>query len=311
MKVLVADDEIVSRRLIESSVRRWGYDVVVASDGLEAAQILNGEGAPKLAVLDWMMPGLDGVQLCRQLRQVKEDHYTYIILLTAKHSQADVIEGLEAGADDYITKPFDPQELRVRLRTGKRILCLLDQLTTARETLRELAARDPLTSVWNHNSIIDLLGNELHRAERQGASVGVILVDLDRFKAINDTYGHLAGDEVLREVAKFLTHSIRPYDAVGRLGGEEFLIVMPGCDEINAVSHAERLRAGLNRIAVNTLSGSINVTGSFGATVVGPESRVDAQTAIRIADAAMYEAKNAGRDRVEFRAIGQQVGALA
>jgi diguanylate cyclase (GGDEF)-like protein len=311
MKVLVADDEIVSRRLIESSVRRWGYDVVVASDGLEAAQILNGEGAPKLAVLDWMMPGLDGVQLCRQLRQVKEDHYTYIILLTAKHSQADVVEGLEAGADDYITKPFDPQELRVRLRTGKRILCLLDQLTTARETLRELAARDPLTSVWNHNSIIDLLGNELHRAERQGASVGVILVDLDRFKAINDTYGHLAGDEVLREVAQFLTHSIRPYDAVGRLGGEEFLIVMPGCDEINAVSHAERLRAGLNRIAVNTLSGSINVTGSFGATVVGPESRVDAQTAIRIADAAMYEAKNAGRDRVEFRAIGQQVGALA
>src|SRR5439155_14748749 len=140
MKVLVADDEIVSRRLIETSVRRWGYDVIVASDGIEASQILQGPDAPKLAVLDWLMPGLDGVQLCRQLREQKSDSYTYILLLSAKHTQIDVIQGLEAGADDYITKPFDPQELRVRLRTGKRILFLLDQLTTTREALRQLAA---------------------------------------------------------------------------------------------------------------------------------------------------------------------------
>jgi diguanylate cyclase (GGDEF)-like protein len=301
MKVLLADDEIVSRRLIETSVRRWGYETVVASDGLEALEILQGPDPPKLAVLDWMMPGLDGVQVCQQSRQNKDDgSYTYIILLTAKHTQSDVIEGLEAGADDYISKPFDPQELKVRLRTGKRILCLLDQLTTARETLRELAARDPLTGLWNHNSIIELLENELRRAERQGTCVGVALVDLDHFKSVNDTHGHLVGDHVLREAAQTMIGSIRPYDAVGRLGGEEFLVVLPGCDRINAVSHAERLRSALNRIAVDTKSGPLHFTASFGVTVVTPEASVDAQSAIRTADAAMYSSKHSGRDRVTF-----------
>jgi two-component system cell cycle response regulator len=301
MKVLLADDEIVSRRLIETSVRRWGYETVVASDGLEALEILHGPDPPKLAVLDWMMPGLDGVQVCQQSRQNKDDEsYTYIILLTAKHTQSDVIEGLEAGADDYISKPFDPQELKVRLRTGKRILCLLDQLTTARETLRELAARDPLTGLWNHNSIIDLLEKELRRAERQGTAVGVALVDLDHFKSVNDTHGHLVGDHVLREAAKTMTSSIRPYDAVGRLGGEEFLVVLPGCDRINAVSHAERLRSALNRIAIETKSGPLHFTASFGVTVVTPDATIDAQSAIRTADAAMYSSKHSGRDRVTF-----------
>src|SRR6476660_2348255 len=214
MKVLVADDEIVSRRLIESSVRRWGYDVVVASDGVEAARILQEPDAPKLAVLDWMMPGLDGVEVCRQLRETKGDSYTYIVLLTAKQSQGDVIQGLEAGADDYITKPFDPQELRVRLRTGTRILFLLDQLRTTREALRQLAAHDPLTSLWNHNSIIELQAKEMDRAAREGSCIGVILADLDRFKSINDIYGHLVGDHVLRQAAQVFSSTIRPYDAV-------------------------------------------------------------------------------------------------
>jgi diguanylate cyclase (GGDEF)-like protein len=304
MKVLVAEDELVSRRLIETSVRRWGYDVVVAKDGLEASQILHSEDAPKLAVLDWMMPGLDGVQLCRELRQRKDERYVYVLLLTSKQAKSDVIEGLEAGADDYIRKPFDPQELRVRLRTGKRILCLLDQITAARETLRELAARDPLTGLWNHSSIIDLLVTELERAQRQGTSVGVALVDLDRFKSINDTYGHLVGDHVLREAAQIMSHSVRPYDAVGRLGGEEFLVVLPGCDQINAVSHAERLRSALNRATVNTSSGPLQFTASFGVTVVPPEAGIDAQTAMDIADSSMYAAKHAGRDRVEFTVAG-------
>jgi two-component system cell cycle response regulator len=301
MKVLVADDEIVSRRLIESSVRRWGYDVIVAADGDEAARILQEPDAPKLAVLDWLMPGLDGIQLCRQLREQKAESYTYILLLTAKHMQGDVIQGLEAGADDYITKPFDPQELRVRLRTGKRILFLLDQLTTTREALRQLAAHDPLTSLWNHNAIIELLAGEITRAERQGSCVGVILADLDRFKSINDTHGHLIGDHVLRQAAQVLGSVIRPYDAVGRFGGEEFLIVLPGCDPMNAVSHAERLRVALGRAEVLMPTGApLHFTASFGVTVVGPDSYSDADTAIHLADSAMYAAKHAGRDRVEF-----------
>lgn len=303
MKVLVAEDEIVSRRLIETSVRRWGYDVIVASDGIEAARILQKPDAPKLAVLDWLMPGLDGVQLCRQLREHKDESYTYILLLTAKHTQGDVIHGLEAGADDYIAKPFDPQELRVRLRTGKRILFLLEQLTTTREALRQLAARDPLTSLWNHNAIIELLSSEISRAERLGACVGVVLADLDRFKSINDTHGHLVGDHVLRQAAQTLAALIRPYDAVGRFGGEEFLIVLPGCDQINAVSHAERLRVAFQRMEASIPAGPpLHFTASFGVTVVGPDAYCDADTAIRTADAAMYAAKHAGRDRVEFNA---------
>jgi diguanylate cyclase (GGDEF)-like protein len=281
-------------------VRRWGYDAVIARDGLEASQILQGPDAPKLAILDWMMPGLDGIELCRELRTDEGDSYTYILLLTGKHNKSDVVLGLEAGADDYIIKPFEPQELRVRLNTGKRILCLLDQIKAARETLRELAARDPLTGLWNHSAIIDLLISEIDRAERQGAYLGVVLVDLDHFKSINDTHGHLVGDQVLRDVAQTMSSAIRPYDAVGRLGGEEFLIVLPGCDQINAVGHAERLQLALHRIAVNTLSGPVHLTASFGVAIIGPESRVDARTAIQNADSAMYAAKHAGRDRVEI-----------
>lgn len=302
MKILVAEDEVISRRLIESSLRRWGYDVVTAADGLHALRILLLPNAPQLAVLDWMMPGLDGVQLCRSIRERKSDPYTYILLLTVKQHKDDIVAGLEAGADDYISKPFSPQEFRVRLRTGKRILCLLDQLTTARETLRDLAARDPLTGLWNHNSIIELLEGELHRAERQESSVGVIIADLDHFKSINDTYGHLAGDQVLRDAAHAISETIRPYDAVGRFGGEEFLIVLPGCDSVNAVSHCERLRQAVESVRINAAGddSDARVTASFGLTVVGPGCRLSTESAIRTADSAMYLAKKNGRNRCEF-----------
>ena len=310
MKVLIADDEVVSRRLLESSMRRWGYDVVVASDGLEAARILQRPDAPKLAVLDWLMPGLDGVQLCVQLRQRKNDAYVYVLLLTAKHTKSDVVQGLEAGADDYIIKPFDPQELRVRLRAGKRILYLLEQITAARETLRELAARDPLTRLWNHNAIIELLSDELARAKRQATAVGVILMDLDHFKRINDEHGHLAGDQVLREAAEVLSGTIRPYDAVGRYGGEEFLVVLPGCDAVNSASHAERLRLALSRVVVKSAEGKdIRCTASFGVTVAAADGHVNAEAAIRAADEALYAAKDAGRNRVEFVVVSTAAAA--
>jgi diguanylate cyclase (GGDEF)-like protein len=253
-----------------------------------------------LAVLDWLMPGLDGVQLCYELRRRGDEAYVYIVLLTAKHTKRDVIEGLEAGADDYITKPFEPQELRVRLRNGKRILCLMDQLILAREALREQAARDPLTGLWNHNAVLELLSKEIDRAHRQSTCVGVVLLDLDHFKRINDTYGHLMGDHVLRKTAAALQGSIRPYDAAGRFGGEEFLLVLPGCDRMNAISHAERLRMVLNRLIVEAPAGRAHVTASFGVTVVDSAMLIDADGAVHVADSALYAAKAAGRDRVEF-----------
>lgn len=300
MKVLVADDEAVSRRLLESSLRRWGYDVVVAKDGHEASRILLSPDAPKLAVLDWLMPGIDGTQLCRDLRRNKPEPYTYILLLTGKREKDDVIRGLDAGADDYVTKPFDPAELRVRLRTGKRILYLQEQLINAREALRDQATHDKLTGLWNRAAIVDILGNELARAQRQGMPVAIVMADLDSFKHVNDTHGHAMGDEVLQKVSKRIRESVRRYDSVGRYGGEEFLIVLPGCDRSNAVAHAERIRATVGHVVVGTPTAEIRPTLSLGVAVFDKHSNPDTFNLVQVADVALYRAKHGGRNRVEF-----------
>jgi two-component system cell cycle response regulator len=304
VRILVADDDPVSRRLLESSLERWGYEVVVAEDGISALAALRAPNPPKLAVLDWMMPGLDGVAVCREIRQSKDADYTYILLLTVKGEKGDVIAGLEAGADDYLTKPFDPQELKVRLRTGTRILYLLEQLIATAEALRDLASRDPLTGLANRATILDALAKELHRAQRQGTTLGVALADIDHFKWVNDTHGHLVGDELLREVAGVMRRTIRPYDSVGRYGGEEFLLLLPACDPINAVSHAERMRKAIGEMALETPNGKINVTASLGVTISDGLS-TDVNQLIQAADEALYRAKRAGRNRVEFTAMDQ------
>jgi diguanylate cyclase (GGDEF)-like protein len=300
VKVLIAEDEPVSRRLLQGSLERWGYEVVVAKDGTEAAQILLSPDAPKMALLDWLMPGIDGVQLCRNIRRNKPEPYTYILMLTGRRAQDDVIRGLEAGADDYVRKPFDPNELKVRLRTGKRILYLQDRLISSREALRDQATRDPLTGLWNRAAILDILGDELARSAREGGSLGVLMADLDCFKHINDSYGHPTGDEVLQGVARALRNTVRRYDAVGRYGGEEFLIVLPGCDESNAVSHAERLRAAVNRVTVETAVAKVHPSVSLGVVVSNRHTSLDIGDLIQAADTALYRAKHAGRGRVEL-----------
>jgi two-component system, cell cycle response regulator len=302
MKVLVADDDKVALRLLESSLRRWGYEVVLAKDGIEASQILLSPDAPKLAILDWMMPGINGTQLCQDIRQSKPEPYTYILLLTGKREQNDVIAGLDAGADDYVTKPFAPAELKVRLRTGRRILYLQEQLINAREALRDQATHDRLTGLWNRAAICDILNSELARAERQGGPVAIALADLDSFKTINDTYGHAAGDEVLVSTSKAMRDSVRRYDSVGRYGGEEFLILLPGCDQSNALAHAERVRAAIARIALQTPKGNIQPTVSLGVAVTDNHRGIDSATLIQAADDALYRAKHGGRNLVEFAA---------
>lgn len=300
MKVLIADDEPMSRRLLEASLERWQYEVLVAHDGCEAFEILQQPDAPKLAVLDWLMPNMDGVELCRRIRERQDVPYTYIVLLTAKQQRSDVIEGLDAGADDYIVKPFEPDELRVRLRTGKRILFLQDQLIAAREALREQATHDSLTGLYNRAAILDILETELTRQQRHGGSLGLVLLDLDRFKQINDIHGHLVGDEVLREAARAMRAISRPYDAIGRLGGEEFVVVLPGCDKTNAVSHAERMRKAIAALRVPDSSGEVQVTASAGVTVATFNSPIDTLHLLREADTALYQAKDNNRNCVVF-----------
>ncbi len=299
MKILIADDSIVSRHLLEATLRKWGYEVVVACDGLEALELMQRENAPNLAILDWMMPGMTGLEVCDRIRQRAREPYTYILLLTSKSQKEDLIEGMDAGADDYITKPFDQHELQVRLRAGRRLVDLQAELLSAREALREQATKDSLTHLWNRNSILEILSRELTRVEREGTSVGVVMVDLDHFKSVNDNYGHTAGDAVLGEAARRMQSTIRQYDAIGRYGGEEFLVMLPGCDEHTSYTQAERMRKNLAQAKMSLNESAICVTASFGATVALPGQVWTAESLIRKADEALYLAKRLGRNRVE------------
>ena len=239
MKVLIADDSATSRAMLRKSLVKWGYEVVMAEDGAEALEILERQDAPPMAILDWVMPHLTGPEVCKKVRETRREPYTYILLLTSKNSKDETVEGLEAGADDYIVKPFDQQELSVRLRAGKRIIDLQLSLMEAREELREKANKDLLTKLHNRAAIMATLHTEIARSHRDQRSVGLALLDIDHFKKVNDTYGHFAGDAVLRETAARLKSSMRAYDQVGRYGGEEFLVVLPNCDMEQAVQQAD------------------------------------------------------------------------
>jgi diguanylate cyclase (GGDEF)-like protein len=301
VRILVAEDDPITRKLLEAHLGKWGHEVTMCLDGDAAWEILSRDDAPRMAILDWMMPGKDGVTLCRNIRSLEKQPYTYIILLTAKTRKEDVIEGLEAGADDYIAKPFDAHELQVRVRTGVRILRLQEDLMSALAASEYQATHDALTGLWNRRSIMRTLEAELSRGDREDSEVGVIMADLDHFKQINDTFGHQAGDAVLVEVAARFTHNARPYDVIGRYGGEEFLIVCPGCDLDGCVQFAERLRRLLHDGPVTTQDGNINLTMSFGVSARRGKGTRNADQIIREADQALYRAKEMGRNRVEVR----------
>lgn len=305
MKILVADDDAVSRRLLETTLERAGFEVVVAADGTAAASILAAEDGPRLALLDWMMPGMDGPSVCREVRVHRENPYVYMLLLTSKETKDDVIAGLASGADDYLTKPFHPEELKARLRTGQRILELEDKLVEAREEMRFKATHDPLTQLWNHGLILEFLDRELNRARREGNSLAVLLCDLDHFKKVNDTYGHLVGDEMLRETARRLLAAVRPYDAVGRYGGEEFLVLLPHCDKNCVRDRADQIRSVVSGRPVLTAQGSVSFTLSVGALASSDWGQFNGEQLLKEADAALYRAKAAGRNRVVFAQPGR------
>jgi two-component system cell cycle response regulator len=303
--VLVVDDSPVARKLVEHALPKGEYTLLVAETGKKALEIFE-EHHPGLVITDWLMPDLTGIELCRRIRLRPEGACTYIILLTSITEKAQIVKALEAGADDYLTKPFNSEELLARARVGRRTVELHREIEAKNRLLEQLALTDPLTGLSNRRAIQDWALRQWSGATRHGFSIWAMMADLDHFKSVNDTHGHRAGDLVLKKFADVLRESIRQYDMCARVGGEEFLVVLTHVDREGALAAAERIRALFARHVFEFEGGRIQVTASFG--IAGPPlSRTpDFDQLVARADAALYVAKRLGRDRVEIMPEGAQ-----
>jgi len=299
MRILVVDDDPLTLEPLVHRMRQRGHDVVSCEEGEAAWKVFEEGRAPNLAILDWMMPGIDGLELCRKIRSRADSPYVYVVMLTGRADPQDLLAGFEAGADDYLVKPFDWGELEARLRAGERIVELQNELIEARETLRVQAMQDPLTKVLNHGAIMDRLLSEVDRARRESKSVSLILADLDDFKSVNDVYGHVVGDQVLIEVSRRMSEHLRSYDSVGRYGGEEFLIVLPNTGPEQAVALAERIRRAISGRPFRLGSTDIGVTLSQGVATWDKPYLIPPQRLVQAADQALYSVKRSGRDGVK------------
>jgi diguanylate cyclase (GGDEF)-like protein len=296
MRILIAEDDRISLAMLSAILEKAGFETVHAGDGLRALEIMLAPGAPDLAVIDWEMPGMDGPEVCRRIRERRTPNPPYLIILTARGGKGDVVRGLDAGANDYIAKPFDTSELQARIRVGRRMVELQGELVEARDALAHEAMHDPLTGILNRRAIMEGLDRELKRALRRGAALSVGLLDIDHFKEVNDSHGHQAGDEVLRCFARTVRGNLRSYDLVGRYGGEEFLVVAPDSTGFPEEGLYERLRLQVTASPTAVSGMEIGITVSIGVAWTGDHDTVD--TLLAAADRALYQAKGEGRNRV-------------
>jgi diguanylate cyclase (GGDEF)-like protein len=297
MKILIAEDDLISSRILQKNLENWGYETVLARSGEGAWQALQDEDL-RLAILDWMMAGMDGIEVCRKIRRRKKYKYTYIILLSAKDRKQDIIAGLSSGADDYMTKPVNFLELRARLQTGKRIIDLEDKLLVIQNQLKDIASRDSLTKIWNRSEISKFLNEELERGQREKKPTGVVLLDVDHFKKINDFYGHSIGDQALLQVVSRLKRKIRKSDKIGRYGGDEIIIVLPNCGLTEIQRIGDRLRLAVSKRGLKTELDSVQVTVSAGCATSELPGTASTDKLIKIADGALLKAKGQGRNCV-------------
>jgi two-component system, cell cycle response regulator len=291
MKVLVADDDAITRRTLCALLYHLGHETVEAHDGNMAWDIIHQPDAPSLILLDWMMPGPDGIEICRRLRSERKRPYQHVLMISGRGSMDDLLEGIGAGADEYVSKPFDLREVRVRVRAAERMLAAQDEL-------RAQAITDELTGLMNRRGILERLQHELALVARDGRDLSVMMIDIDHFKVVNDTHGHAVGDEVLQDVAQRMRRQLRVYDDIGRVGGEEFAVLLPECAAAAAAAVAERMRSTVASDLVKTAAGAVPVTVSIGVTSVDTLREYEPANVLAQADRALYAAKSGGRNRV-------------
>lgn len=306
MKILVAEDDLTSRSMLVNLLTRWDYEPVAVDNGNSAWDIMEQPDAPMLALLDWEMPGLNGIDVCRKVRECNSENPPYLIILTVKGETTSIVKGLDSGANDYITKPYNNDELLARLRTGQRMIKLQSELVTAKQALAYEATHDSLTGALNRRGALSRLGSEITRARRNKRPLFVGLCDIDHFKKVNDRYGHQAGDRVLQLFVTTLQQELREYDLLGRLGGEEFLIVAPDSAVANVESFYGRLREKIEHLRFPTLADDMQITVSIG--VVETHGNVSIDNLLAEADAAMYRAKRSGRNKIIVIFAGDEQG---
>jgi len=293
MKILIAEDDPIFKAILENNLKKWGYQIVSTSDGRQAWDIIKKPDCPNIVISDWMMPEMDGLELCRNVRALGAPRYVYFIILTAKGEQQDILQGLEAGADDFLTKPIDYIELKYRIRIGERIIGL-------EEKVLELARKDSLTDTLNRRAFMEKLDRELERAARKNIPLSLLMTDIDHFKQVNDRYGHIAGDRALKQFVSQMGQAIRPYDFIGRYGGEEFILCLPDCSIREGRAIAERMRKKIETtdMHISKSKPSIRITASFGISSLASADETNAESLIKKADNALYTAKNEGRNCV-------------
>jgi len=307
MKLLIAEDDKTSRLILRSVCSKWGYNVTCVEDGRAAWELMQADDVPQLLIIDWEMPRMNGIELCQLISEKFTQNPPYIILLTSRTETQDIVEGLKAGANDYIAKPFNNDELKVRISVGRRMIELQDTLNDTLKQLTALASIDVLTGLLNRRAIMESLTKEIRRLERNDHILCIGMCDIDHFKSINDTYGHLVGDEVLKEVTLRMQDALRVNDLLGRYGGEEFLVITPVDRVENASIVYERICKKVAATAIEIYDVSINVTISCGVTsYVADNDGQKLETVIARADEALYKAKHEGRNRVVLKLLEEQ-----
>jgi two-component system, cell cycle response regulator len=299
LTILVVDDSPIYRKLVEQSLSQEEYPVVFAKNGREALEVFT-ENLPDIVITDWTMPDISGLELCQRIRHDFQEHYAYVILVTSHNEKEQVIEGLAAGADDYLTKPFHPGELVARVGVGRRIIELHRQVEAKNRQLEELALTDPLTGLSNRRAIDLWVSSQLSAAARHDFPIWVVMADLDRFKQINDTYGHDAGDTVLKGFAELLVANTRQSNICGRLGGEEFLLILTHIERDRVKLAIDRIRTRFEAKEFNFDGRTAAVTASFGVAGFHGSRPPEFSALLSSADAALYSAKSKGRNRIEF-----------